>query len=97
MTVAECGNVILLTPEGVWNPHSDAYARNEEHMLDWEGNMIEEHHQHKIILDDIPVNDKMSVSAAVSHVESVLINKLIDANVSSQYTNSNKGDLAELL
>jgi hypothetical protein len=99
-TVAECDNVVLLTPEGVWNPHSDAYARNEEHMLDWEGNMIEEHHRHKIILDDIPVNEDMALGASISHVESKLIDKLIDANDSSKSTqpnNQDKGDLAEQL
>ena len=30
--------VYVLTPLR-WNPHSDAYAFNEESMLDWEGNM----------------------------------------------------------
>jgi hypothetical protein len=37
----EC-DVVLLTPDQPeWNPHSDVYARNEENMLDWEGNMVE--------------------------------------------------------
>ena len=27
-----------LTPDK-WDPHNDAYAYNEENMLDWEGNM----------------------------------------------------------
>ena len=32
--------IYLLTPS-LWNPHDDAYAGNEENMLDWECNMIE--------------------------------------------------------
>ena len=37
----ECEDVYLLTPDGHWNPHQDAHARNEESMVDWEGNVIE--------------------------------------------------------
>jgi hypothetical protein len=29
-----CDDVYLLTPNGNWNPHSDAYSRNEENMLE---------------------------------------------------------------
>ena len=36
----ENDEVYLLTPTR-FNPHDDAYAANEESMLDWEGNMIE--------------------------------------------------------
>jgi hypothetical protein len=40
--VLESDDVFLLTPDAEnWNPHSDAYARNEENMVDWEGNMVE--------------------------------------------------------
>ena len=59
--------------------------------------MIEEQHRQKIILEEKPVNEEMSVSATICHVESVLIDKLIDVNVSSQDTNSDKGDLAKQL
>jgi hypothetical protein len=34
----------LLTPNGHWNPHSESYSKNEENMLDWEGNMVEKRH-----------------------------------------------------
>ena len=33
-------DIYLLTPTR-WNPHSNAYARNEELMLDWEGNLTD--------------------------------------------------------
>ena len=36
--LAESKEVYLLTPSQ-WCPHSDAYAQNEESMLDWDGNM----------------------------------------------------------
>jgi hypothetical protein len=36
----ETEDVYLLTPSR-WDPHCDAYAINEENMLDWEGNMVE--------------------------------------------------------
>mmetsp|Transcript_19836 Transcript_19836/g.27897 ORF Transcript_19836/g.27897 Transcript_19836/m.27897 type:complete len:252 (+) Transcript_19836:1963-2718(+) len=39
---------IIITPDGdLWNLYSDHYAKNEECMLDWEGNMLEEHHRKK--------------------------------------------------
>ena len=41
-----CDDVLVMTPEShSWNPHSDVYAQNEDNMLDWEGNMLESHHQ----------------------------------------------------
>jgi hypothetical protein len=33
--------VLMLTPDGTRNHHSDVYARNEENMLDWVGRMSE--------------------------------------------------------
>jgi len=30
----ECEDVCLLTPDGHWNPHQDAHARNEESVVD---------------------------------------------------------------
>ena len=32
--------LFLLTPDEPWDPHLEVYARNEESMLDWEGNMV---------------------------------------------------------
>jgi hypothetical protein len=43
-----CNHVYLLTPNGVWNPHSDSYSKNEEMMTDWEGNMVEKQHRKTI-------------------------------------------------
>ncbi len=44
--------VYLLTPSK-WNPHSDAYATNEENMLDWEGNMVEKRDRSQILLSEV--------------------------------------------
>ena len=46
-------DVYLLTPS-MMNPHCDAYATNEENMLDWEGNMVQRKNRVQILLSDIP-------------------------------------------
>jgi hypothetical protein len=43
--------IYLLTPSQ-FNPHDDAYAVNEDSMLDWEGNMVDRS-QRKQILKNI--------------------------------------------
>ena len=58
-------NVYLLTPTR-WNPHSDSYARNEEAMLDWQGNLTQERHRpRRIMLEDIEDNAVMAASLSV--------------------------------
>ena len=52
----ECNNVQLMTPDGSrWNPHSDVYARNEENMLDWEGQLVEKKDCVRILIEDIDI------------------------------------------
>lgn len=63
------GEVLKLTPDAHdWNPHSDVFARNEENMVDWEGNMIEAKHRTRILMEDIPDvdTDDMVISALES-------------------------------
>ena len=44
---------VLLTPDGPdWNPHSDAFARNEESYLDWRGDLIEPKDRMRVLIDD---------------------------------------------
>ena len=45
--------IYLLTPDR-WYPHLDVYAKNEENILDWEGNMIQRADRVKVLLGDIP-------------------------------------------
>ena len=49
-----CDDVYLMTPNGQWNPHLDVYERNEESMLDWQGNMVEEQERQRFIVDELP-------------------------------------------
>ena len=52
-------DVYMLTPSR-WNPHSDVYARNEESMLDWEGNMKElKDREVRFVLHEIPDDEEM--------------------------------------
>lgn len=52
LEITECDDVIMLTPDSTnWNPYSDHFASNEESMLDWEGNMIEQRYRKKHIID----------------------------------------------
>jgi hypothetical protein len=65
--------VYLLTPSK-WNPHCDAYATNEENMLDWEGNMIQRKDRTQILLETIPEDIAMAASVYVSSAETKAIN-----------------------
>ena len=69
----------MLTPDGNWDPHSDAYAQNEENMLDWEGNMIEKKYHVQILLSEIEEDSAMVSSAIISAAET----KFIDERLSS--------------
>jgi hypothetical protein len=75
--IEECDDVYLITPNGVWNPHSEAYSANEEGMLDWEGNMVERQHRKKILLSDIDDDKAMASAATISKVESRAIDQAI--------------------
>ena len=80
--VMESDEVYMLTPNGEsWNPHTDAYARNEENMLDWEGNMVEERYRLRIILSDAPEDKEMASAAAIISVET----EAIDRNLQERY------------
>ena len=69
-------NVYILTPT-TWNPHTDAYSRNEEAMLDWEGNVRQSSDRPKqIVIQDIEDDPNMSSALSIgavetSHVETI--------------------------
>ncbi len=73
----ECENVYLLTPNGQWNPHTDVYAKNEENILDWEGNIVEPKNRPKIILSEVQDDEAMTAVTMVSSVES----QAVDDNI----------------
>ena len=69
----EVEGIYILTPE-VWNPHSDAYAFNEESMLDWEGEMrLPKDREHRVVLADVPEDEMMVSSLAISEEEMQLV------------------------
>ena len=74
-------NVLFLTPDGhTWDPHSDAYARNEESMLDWEGDMVQPKDRLRILVEDLPEEDAATTAASlISSLEAAKI----DATISS--------------
>ena len=58
-TLQEPPDVYVLTPS-TWNPHSDAYAINEESMLDWEGYLRPlKDRDCRFILNETPGNEAL--------------------------------------
>jgi len=75
----EATDVYLLTPSKM-NPHCDAYATNEENMLDWEGNMVQKKHRVRILLSEVAEDDAMSASVQVSSTEAKAIDSVFESN-----------------
>jgi len=71
--------VLILTPDGKWDPHSDVYARNEENMTDWEGHIVEPKDCVRILLADIDDDPVMISAAHVSAAESQCIDEISSA------------------
>ena len=62
-------DVYVLTPT-TWNPHSDAYAFNEESMLDWEGNMRQpKDRPMRVVIEDLQDDVTMVSSLMVGAAE----------------------------
>jgi hypothetical protein len=60
--LVEPDEVYLLTPTR-WNPHTDAYAKNEEAMMDDEGNVKPPREREvRIVLDDVPEDEALMSS-----------------------------------
>ena len=77
-TMAACENVYLLTPTR-WNPHCDSYARNEEAMLDWQGNIVAERDRAKrIMLEEVESDEAMAASLRVSDDENAAVDSLLE-------------------
>ena len=74
----ECENVLTLTPDGAWDPHNDAFARNEMNMLDSDGNMIEEKHRIRILLSEIPEDASLNNECLISKLEATSIDKVFE-------------------
>jgi hypothetical protein len=78
--LVEPEDVYLLTPTH-WNPHSDHYARNEEAMLDWEGNMTpKKDREQRLVLEELPDDGALVSSLVVGHRENVAIDATFDGD-----------------
>ena len=75
----ECEHVFL-TPDGPnWDPHSDVYARNEENMLDWEGNMVAGNHRARFLVDVMDVDEDFEYG--ISAIEAECIDNVMESPV----------------
>ena len=77
-----CEDVLVLTPSR-WNPHDTAYALNEEGMLDWQGDLVEEKDRHQILLSEVTQDDAMAASTGVGRVEASAINACLERRESA--------------
>ena len=68
----------ILTLDGQGNPHSDAYAKNKENMLDWEGNMVERRDWAQILLSEVEIDSTIVSSAKISKLETKFIDDRLD-------------------
>ena len=68
--------ILCLTPEGPWDPHADTYARNEETMTDWEGNMVKPSDRQRVLLKHVEPDDAMIASLHVSRTEEAMIDTI---------------------
>ena len=71
-----------MTPEGTWNPHTDAYAQNEANMLDYEGNNINNKYRVKIILEEVVLDEALTASMMISEVEAQQVDKIVESAIS---------------
>ena len=69
--------IYMLTPAR-WNPHCDSYARNEESMLDWSGNMTSEKERKRIVLSEIDDDSALAASMTISDLEHLRVNQCIE-------------------
>ena len=89
----ECEDVLILTPVTPWNPNDTAYSKNEEAMLDHEGNMTRIEDRMKFILSEIQEDATLSSTRAISAVESKMIDNIFgekEACYIGHYSPTNK-------
>ena len=61
--------ILLITPDGPWNPHSDTFAWNEENTTDWEGNIVPKSQRQRILIDDLDDDFSMTEAMLIPSVE----------------------------
>ena len=84
--------IYTLTPRR-WNPHMDAYALDEESIVDWEGNIKEMNRcDMKIVFDEI--GDEYQNQFKISSMEAQHVDDVLKAR--SQHNNNNAYKKSEL-
>jgi hypothetical protein len=68
LEMTESEEIYMLTPSR-WDPHQTAYAKNEENMIDWKGNMIEKSYRQQLILSEIDEDTAMASSVQIGSIE----------------------------
>jgi hypothetical protein len=69
---------VYLLPLTRWNPHTDAYTKNEEALMDWEGSVKPPSEREvRIVLDDVPEDEDMMSSLWLSPSEGAHIDVLM--------------------
>ena len=69
----------LITPEGPWNPQSDAYAINEASLLDWRGEIVPKNDRpQRILIETIDQDNAMIASLHVGELEAHVIDDVFD-------------------
>ena len=61
------GNDVYILPPETWYPHLNAYAHNEDSMVDWEGNICApKDWKTKLVFDDIPNNGQVQSTSILA-------------------------------
>lgn len=73
MEECETLDIYQLTPDR-WNPHCDSYSRNEESMLNADGQISDRRDQTRILLTELPDSEESTQLSAVeiSHVDALI-------------------------
>ena len=86
----DCEEVYVLTPSR-WNPHDSAYAHNEAHMLDWQGEMVQSKDRQTILLSEVEEDAEISAACHIGHVESqaviIFLNNLLVLHFLNMFLN----------
>ncbi len=72
-TMIECDEIYIVTPKN-WDPHTDAYERNEGSMLDYKGELIPKK-RGEVLLSKIKVSANMESARNISAAEEGWINE----------------------
>ena len=74
-------DVLVMTPDcNSWNPHLDLWMRNEEAMVDWEGNVLDK--EQRILVEDIIPSECDVAHVSISATEG----KAVDTAAASSAT-----------